>query len=303
MRDRNLWIGLLAGMSTGVFWGIPFLAPQILPGYSAIELAFGRFFFFGVISFLFIKPVWSILSRMSWINLGKLFLLCASGFWFYSIVLFSGVQATDGIISSLMLGLLPITIPLFTRGRKHSGISFFFGLSVLLLGLLNLVFYPVLIGEKSVHSPSLGGAILLLFALALWTGFAIKNTRFLQRNTWIPRKDFASVMGVVSIISILPFFLAKVDVVEFVHRDRFGIYLTISTALGFGSSWLANWLWNICSSNCPPEISGPLIVFETIFGLLYTFAYESRMPLGYEVASIALFLVGVLLTVRSQMQK
>jgi drug/metabolite transporter (DMT)-like permease len=191
---------------------------------------------------------------------------------------------------------------LFTRGRGHSGISFYLGLLVLLAGLLNLVLYPVWMGEKAVHTPSFVGTIELLVCLALWTGFAIKNTRFLQRNTWIPRKDFASVMGVVSVISILPFFLSQVNLQEFVHRDGFGLYVLISMALGFGSSWLANWLWNVCSSNCPPEISGPLIVSETIFGLLYTFIHESRLPFGYEMASIGLFLVGVVVTVRSQMK-
>ena len=302
MRQSNLGLGILAGISTGIFWGIPFLAPQMLHGFSALEIAFGRFFFFGVISFFFLRRVWSILFQMSWLNRGKLLLLCASGFWLYSIVLFQGVQSTDGIISSLIVGLLPITIPLFTKGRNHSGFSFFFGLLLLLFGLLNLVFYPVLNGMKSVRAPSVSGTIELLLCLGLWTGFAIKNTRFLQTNTWIPRKDFASVMGVVSLLSILPFFLAKVDLNEFVHRDGFGLYLMISMALGFGSSWLANWLWNICSFHCPPEISGPLIVSETVFGLLYSFIHEGRLPRGYEAASIFLFLVGVFVTVRSQMK-
>lgn len=300
--EKKVGLGILAGVSTGVFWGIPFLVPQMLGNYSSLEISFGRFFFFGVISLFFIRKVWSIIRNLNGRDRLMLFLLSASGFWFYSTILFWGVQATDGIISSLILGLLPISIPLFSPGRKNSGIKFFLGLLLLLTGIVNLFAYPVLNGLKQVKEPSLMGIAALVGCLCLWTWFAINNTKFLQRNPQIDRKDFASVVGVVSMLSILPIFLSQVNLDEFVHRDSFNVYLISSMALGFGSSWLANWLWNICSFHCPSEISGPLIISETVFGLLYSFFFEQRLPHGYEAVSFMLFLVGVFVTVRSQMK-
>ncbi len=302
-NEKKIGLGILAGISTGVFWGIPFLVPQILVNFSSLEISFGRFFFFGLISLFFIRKVIAIVKKLSNWDRFMLLLLSASGFWFYSTLLFWGVQATDGIISSLIVGLLPISIPLFSPGRKYSGFKFFFGLFLLLVGIVNLFAFPVLEGLKLIKSPSLMGVLALVSCLCLWTWFAINNTRFLQRNPHIDRKDFASVVGVVSLISISPFFLAQVNLNELIHRDGFKIYLISSMALGLGASWLANWLWNVCSFHCPSEISGPLIVSETIFGLLYSFIYEDRFPYLYEGASIVLFLVGVFLTVTSQFRK
>ena len=302
-HPKRVGFGILMGISTGVFWGLPFLVPQVLNRFTSFEIAFGRFFFFGMISFLFLKPVISIIQRLSWVDRLKMVGLSVVGFWGYSIILFYGVQHTDGIISSLIIGLLPITIPLFTRGRRHSGLSFFLGLFLLLTALINLFLYPVLNGTMEVKAPSPTGVTALLLGLASWTIYPIANTRFLQHHTWIPRKDWSSVMGVVSILCFLPIFALQSDVVELIHRQDFSLFLICSLALGFGSSWFANWLWNICSYHCPSEISGPLLVFEALFCLIYSYFYEQRAPRLHESVSILLYLVGVLVTIRSQMKK
>lgn len=301
VHPKRVGFGILMGMSTGVFWGLPFLVPQILHQFSSFEIAFGRFFFFGIISFFFLKPVFRVIARLSWADRLKMMGLSVVGFWGYSIILFYGVQHTDGIISSLIVGLLPITIPLFTKGRKHSGFAFYFGLFLLLSALVNLFLYPVLNGLMAVKTPSVSGVIALVVALASWTIYPIANTRFLQHHTWIPRKDWSSLMGVVSIFCFLPIFSAQTNVGELVHRDGFSLYLTWCMALGFGSSWFANWLWNICSYHCPSEISGPLLVSEALFGLIYSFMFEGRAPRDFETVSIALYLLGVVVTIRSQM--
>jgi drug/metabolite transporter (DMT)-like permease len=294
---KNPGLGIIAGIATGVFWGIPFLVPQMLPGFSSLEIAFGRFFFFGLISLLFIKPVLQIVRSLSLRDRFLLLLLSASGFWFYSILLFWGVQHTDGVLASLVIGLLPITIPLFTPGRTSGGWRFYAGLLLLLAGLVNLFVYPIVNADKVMKLPSVAGVVALFCCLALWTTFAILNSRFLQRNPQIPRKDFASVIGVVSLICIAPIFFLKVDLHQLVARDHAELYLISAVALGVGSSWIANWLWNICSFHCRPEVAGPLIVSETIFGLIYSFGFEHRFPHSFEMGSIVLFLVGVALVV------
>lgn len=301
--QKKLGLGMLAGVSTGVFWGIPFLVPQMAPQFSPLEIAFGRFFFFGVVSALFLPRVVRILRGFSLKDLLNVFALSASGFWFYSMLLFWGVQETDGVISSLIIGLLPISIPLFSPGRKRGGFQFYFGLALLFLGLTNLFLVPMLNGTKHLRPPSVVGVTSLVLCLVLWTWFAIQNSRFLKEHSDIPRKDFASVIGVISLLSIAPFFLVRVNLAEWIHREGFQIYLLGSIALGLGSSWLANWLWNICSFHCPSEVSGPLIVSETVFGLIYSFAFEKRNPHAYEAVSICLFMFGVILTVRSQLRE
>lgn len=302
-EPKRIGLGILAGISTGLFWGFPFLVPQMVPHFSPLEIAFGRFFFFGLLSLVFLPKVIPIFQKLSSKERLQVFGLSAAGFWFYSILLFYGVQKTDGIIASLLVGLLPITIPFLSPERKFGGFRFYTGLGCLFFGLLNLFVFPMIQAGSELKAPSLSGVVSLVASLSLWTGFAFQNSKFLKAHPEIKRSDFASLIGVVSLVCMLPIFLLQVDFSSFINREGFSLYLWGSMILGFGSSWIANWLWNICSFYCPPEISGPLIVSETIFGLIYSFIFEKRFPHVFECASISLFIVGVVLTLSSQFRK
>jgi drug/metabolite transporter (DMT)-like permease len=61
---------------------------------------------------------------------------------------------------------------------------------------------------------------------------------------------------------------------------------------------IGNGLWNAASRLLPLSLSGQLIVFETLFALLYGFLHEGRWPKGLETAAILLMLACVLWSVR-----
>jgi drug/metabolite transporter (DMT)-like permease len=294
---------LFAGASTGVFWGVPFLAPQVLKGYSSFEIAFGRFFFFGVMGLFFFPRLIRMVRSLSRLELIQVFFLSAMGFWFYSSLLFWSIQETDGVISSLVLGLLPITIPLFTPGRKSGGFLFYGGLILIAAGLGTLLVYPHWNSIESLKPKSGLGVLGLFTCLLLWTAFAIANSKFLIKRPWISGRDFSSLMGLISMICLLPLFcFFKTDGGWSVRPDL-GIYLLISAVLGLGSSWFANWLWNFAAQRIPSEVSGQLLVFETLFGLIYTFLFECRFPHGFEIIAMALSMGGVGLAIFAQMAK
>jgi hypothetical protein len=48
----------------------------------------------------------------------------------------------------------------------------------------------------------------------------------------------------------------------------------------------------------PMTLSGQLILFETLFALLYGFIYQQRLPRLLESAAIVLLIAGVLWSVR-----
>jgi len=297
-------LGILAGVSTGFFWGLPFLVPQALQGFSSLEISFGRFFFFGIASLFFARKAFSLMKRLS--NRDRFYLLClsAAGFWFYSTLLFWGIQQTDGIISSLIVGLLPISISIFSFRsdfkKKKSGL-FYLGLLSIMIGLMTLFSYPVIIGIVRIKTPSVPGVLVLVLCLCLWTWYAVQNSKFLRSHPNISGKDLVSIIGIISLISISPFFLSQVEISNLVNRPDFHLYLFCSIALGFGSSWLANWLWNICSIHCSTEIAGPLMISETVFGLLYSFIFEKRLPMIYEGVAIAFCLMGAFIAVRASL--
>ena len=61
---------------------------------------------------------------------------------------------------------------------------------------------------------------------------------------------------------------------------------------------IGNHLWNIASRRVPVTLSGQLILFETLFALLYGFIYKGQWPRMLEGAAIVLLTVGVMWSVR-----
>jgi drug/metabolite transporter (DMT)-like permease len=303
-KSSKLLYGVSAGISTGLFWGIPFLAPQVLKDFSPLDIAFGRFFFFGLVSLFFIRPatrVWKVLTSQQRLTV---VLLSASGYWMYSCLLFYGVTLTDGVVSSLIIGLLPVTIALLgSKGHKFTK-GVWTGLVFICAGLLSLFGIPFYqnVQQGLPGNYNFWGIVVLVVPLGLWTYYAIANTQFLQANPRIKARDLASLMGLLSLVSMLPIWLAFSKPMAILDHPRLGLFLFFGLLLGAGGSWVANLLWNVCSQNCPPHISGPLIVSETFFGLLYSFIYEARWPHGYEALAIGLLVSGVFVSVRSALK-
>jgi hypothetical protein len=52
--------------------------------------------------------------------------------------------------------------------------------------------------------------------------------------------------------------------------------------VALGASVIGNGLWNAASRLLPLSLSGQLIVFETLFALLYGFLHDARWPLPLE---------------------
>lgn len=75
---------------------------------------------------------------------------------------------------------------------------------------------------------------------------------------------------------------------------RMGRFLGRVADAGHPASVIGNALWNRASRVLPLTLVGQMIVFETVFALLYGFAWEMRLPTPLELAAIACLLVGVL---------
>jgi drug/metabolite transporter (DMT)-like permease len=60
------------------------------------------------------------------------------------------------------------------------------------------------------------------------------------------------------------------------------------------ASILANALWNRMNRLLPLTLAGQMILFETLFALLYGFAWERRAPTAPELAAMGLMTASVL---------
>lgn len=78
-----------------------------------------------------------------------------------------------------------------------------------------------------------------------------------------------------------------------------GAYVAVCLALGFGSSWLATILWNIARQRLSASLCGPLIVGESLFALVYSFAWDGRWPSPAQWTAVVLFTLGILASIKA----
>ncbi len=300
-EQQNKAIG--SGVLAGAFWGTPFLAPLILTQFSSIEIAFGRFLFFGIVSLIALPRLMRLTRQFSWVDLLQAIAISAAGFWLYTIVLFTGVKLTNGVVGSLIIGMLPLTITAFSKPKfNHKFVS---GMVLILAGIVFLLIVPLIFSDSSKSTLKhihLTGVILLFLALAIWTWYAIYNARFILKHPRMSAVDYSSLMGILSLICMLPIFLFANDFKHIIESIQLPAFILWTAILGIGASWIANFFWAYCCRNCPPSIYGTLIVSETIFGLIYSFAFQRRFPYFNEYIAIILLVFGVIVTIKSQIE-
>lgn len=291
--------GISAGIAAGVFWGTPFLVPMVLSDFSSFEVTFGRFLFFGIVSLFYLPRLIKLVTQLSSREYIQLFVLSATGFWLYTLLLFAGVKLTNGVISSLIIGCMPLTITMFSKPVYN--LRLISGLLLIVVGITCLLVVPIF--SQGIGAISIFGVFLLFIALAMWTWFGVYNSRFMQSHQHIKSLDYSSLIGLISLACMLPMFGIINGFSALIHNPHIISYVFWTAVLGVGASWLANILWAYSAKNCPGSIAGALIVSETIFGLVYSFIFAWRLPHLNESIAMLCLIIGVVLVIKSQLGK
>lgn len=306
-------LAVLSGLAAGALWGFAFVVPKILVGFDSSLVALGRFLFFGVFSFgaLFLnrKKLKAMISRES---LAKAFLFALLGNSLYYYFLVLGIRYAGITASSLLIGLLPVTVAVAGSGFRITS-KMIPSLTLIAWGVLmvNVHLFLESGASHTAGAPAAGiegflGILFLLGALFLWTWYAVANSRYLKRHPKISAEVWSSLTGAFTLIfSPLIAFSQFFSSGSTMHLDLhyatgdMMAFLGWSALLGCGSSWLALWLWNIASQRLSTTLSGQLIVSETVFALLYGFILEHRFPSYIETVAIVSMILGVIWAIRS----
>ncbi len=78
------------------------------------------------------------------------------------------------------------------------------------------------------------------------------------------------------------------------------VFIGLMFVIAVFCSWVGTLCWNIACQRLPTVIVGPLIVFETLAGLLYTFLLRQSMPPLLTFCGIILLVGGVVTAVLSK---
>ncbi len=139
-----------------------------------------------------------------------------------------------------------------------------------------------------------------VLAMACWTVFGLMNSAWLKRHTEINATDWANWLGCATGLGALGlWFLTGSEPKTLFSHVSIQYYAIICIVTGVGSAWLATILWNFASQRLSASLCGQLIVSETVFALVYSYALDAQWPGALQVTACVLFLLGILATIKA----
>ena len=296
--------GMANGAAAGALWGIVFLFPAVLHGFTPLELCLGRYLAYGVISLCLLLPrlreTVRRLERRDWVTL--IWLSLAGNLVYYLFVAIA-VQAAGGAATSLIVGLVPLVIALIAA-RDAGSVPLHRlapALALSLAGVALIAYQAQAPASGSLPWPTrIGGLLCAVGALLSWSAYSIGNSRALGRRPDLSGHEWSLLTGAVT--GVLALFLAPVAMA--MQTDTHGAsawstFWIASVGVAVLASVVGNACWNRASRALPLSLSGQMIVFETLFALLYSFVWQGRWPTVVECLAIVCLLAGVVLCTRA----
>ncbi len=311
MKRHPLTIGIAAALAAGLMWGLVFVAPLLLPEYPPTLLSFGRYLAFGLVT---LPIAWwqhdalRRLTRADWSMAARLSMV---GNIIYYLALSAAIQLAGAPLPTLIIGTLPVVIAVCSNlgDRQFSWARLLPSLALIGLGLLCVNADQLSrLNADGALAAYVSGAALAIVANAAWTWYPIHNARWLRANPSHTSMTWATAQGITTLPMAVVGLLASIAYLQWTGDARFGDALwgptpakfwLLMLLVGFSASWLGTLLWNVASKNTPTALTAQLIVFETLAALGYAYLVYARAPSGFEIAGIALLVLGVIVGVRA----
>jgi drug/metabolite transporter (DMT)-like permease len=298
--------GIVAGLAAGALWGLVFVAPRMLPmgagGYSSVDLTAGRFAVYGLVAAAVMVmglPGFRRRRLPTARQAATALLMSVLGFSGYYLLLVLAVRDAGTEVPTLIIGTIPLWVMLLGKPHGLRWSSLLPGLALTLAGLLLMMGAAQGTGGGSALHFWRGIAFVMV-SLVCWTVFAILNSAWLKRHPEVNATDWANWLGVATGLgAVLMWLAAGSSVNVLAAREDWTKFALLCALAGFGSTWLATILWNMASQRLSASLCGQLIVSETIFALLYSFAWDGHWPTPAQFAACALFTLGILASIRA----
>lgn len=304
--QKNIMWGILCGAGAGALWGLVFLTPEMASSFGPLELTIGRYIFYGLIAAILIAPraatLFSLLGKKEWIGLISLAL---AGNIFYYLFIVNAVQMGGIAMTSLIVGLVPVAVSIV--GSRESGAV---PLARLMPSILLCIASAIAIGWDAFDAllsaknlTPLIGMMCAVGGLISWTIYAVHNRKWLAHMHAISAYDWNLLLGLVTgalSLLLLPFVFAFVDLSH--SQTEWLNFLLASTIVALLASVAGNALWNQSTRLLPFTLVGQMVLFETLFALLYAFAWESRGPSINEALAFAFVVASVITCISAHRQ-
>ena len=309
--------GVLYALLAGLMWGLIFVGPLIVPEYPAVLQSMGRYLALGLIA---LPIAWlgrvrlRQLGRKDWVTALTLTMM---GNLIYYVCLASAIQRTGAPVSTMIIGTLPVVIPVFAnilyshRDGKLAWSKMLPALVCIAAGLACVNIAELRHGLADMSGWRYGsGIVLAMISVVCWAWYALRNAQWLRENPDKNPMMWATAQALVTLPVSLVGYLAAcgwlgLQQPEFAlpFGPRPWVFVGLMIAIAVLCSWVGALCWNIASQKLPTVILGPLIVFETLAGLLYTFLMRESVPPLLTACGIALLVIGVVIAVKAKPEK
>jgi len=305
-------MGIIFALCACFVWGLIFVVPQLMTGFLSIEVALGRYLVYGIMSsLLFLRAFLNKECRYPkaiWLRALGYSLVITFGY--YTFVVLS-LRYSSPAICTLILGICPITIAFYGNWQQKD--TYFKSLiipSILIVIGLVIINIPHLRASASPSNYFLGLGFSLL-SLISWTWYVVSNSRFLKQHPEVNSAHWTTLIGVSTLVWVVVcglilglFFKEQLNIDKyFVPNDELKRFIIGSLILGLLCSWVGGFLWNRATQHLPVSLAGQLMVFETIFGVLFVYLIQQSIPSVLEFVGIVILLAAVLFGIRKFAKK
>lgn len=309
-------VGILFALSAGLMWGLIFIGPLLVPDYPGTIQSMGRYLAFGLIA---LPLAWQDRQRLRELrkkDWREAFSLTLVGNLLYYACLATAIQRTGAPVSTMIIGTLPVVIAVSANlfySRDSGRLSWRRLTPALLLILCGLVCVNVAeistVGDQLDTRRYLSGVLLALAAVVCWTWYPLRNSRWLRQNPTLRPATWATAQGIATLpLALMGYLLVmgQLHLTQPLFSLPFGprpeIFISLMLAIGLLCSWLGTRLWNEASQRLPAVLLGPLVVFEILAGLAYTFILRQAWPPLLTLCGILCLLGGVIVAMRIKPQ-
>lgn len=298
-------VGVAAGLFTGALWALTFVVPKVVAPFTAVDLAVVRYGLFGILSvLLMLHPRFR--PRAVSFGIGALGIgLGAVSYVGYFLVIAAAVHFAGPAIPPLVVGAMPVVIGLIgNRGRDRVPFTrlavplLLVGGGLLIVNLETFFSGTVVQGSGLRFAAGLGFSFL---ALAMWSGYAVINAAVLKMAGAPSTLSWAGLQGIGALVGVMPL-VALTSWMVLPAADLPGggwwspeaaRFTAVAVFMAVAATWLATWTWIVAAQRLPLVLSSQLIVAETLFGLMFGFAWDGRWPTVPEGTGAAIQVVGV----------
>ena len=306
----RMFAGVCYGIIACMLWGFVYLVPLVLPGYDPAYIAAGRFIGFGIIAAPLVwmeRREFAHYTWRDWLFVAKLGVV---GNIVYYWCLTNSIQNAGAPLAGMCMAVIPVLVAVVSNLRaRKSGASVPWaklapGLALITAGLVtaNITEFELVISASQGDAGRFWYGVLMgVAALSIWTWYPIRNADWLLEHPERSPRTWSTAQG----LTTLPFAVmlyAAIWTADEPGTPLFGAdpvwFVAVAAGSGILCSWLGIVFWNAMSQRLPTALGGQMIVFETIFAVVYAHALRGEWPSASMTVGMVLLIAGVLASLR-----